>query len=135
MLKHTIFILCAMLICGCAAKRGSTSITTAPEPGTREALLPTYKPTGSACLDSVVANMLYAGCSYIASTQSADGLTNLIGCLRPQPGAQDIFSRGTILHTVDLAGIPPEASPFCGDPTGIYATWSIPFTELIQNEQ
>lgn len=134
MLKQTIFILCAMLMLGCAAKRNSTSVTTIPEPGTREALLPTYRPTGSACLDSVVANMLYAGCSHIASAQSPDGQTNFIGCLSPQPGAQDIFSRGTIIHTLDPMSIPPAAELFCGDPTGVYATWSMPFSELIQDE-
>jgi hypothetical protein len=133
MLKQTTFILCALLTFGCAAKRGALT-TAAPEPGTREALLPTYKPTGSACLDSVVANMLYAGCSYIASAQSPDARTNFIGCLESQPGAQDIFSRGTIVHTMDLMAIPPDAEPFCGDPTGVYATWSIPFSELIQDE-
>jgi len=133
MLKKTVIALCALLTFGCAAKTGNLEMMPVPEAGTREALLPTYKPTGSACLDSIVVNMLYVGCSYMSSAQDEFGIVYM-GCIQPQPGAQDVFSRDTFIRIVDPMQLPPDAEPFCGDPTGVYAMWRVPFSELIRDE-
>jgi len=133
MLKKTAITLCAMLMFGCAAKTGNLEMMPVPEDGTREALLPTYQPTGSACLDSIVVNMLYVGCSFMSTAHDDDGIIYM-GCIQPQPGAQDVFSTGTFLRITDPTQLPGGAQPFCGDPTGVYAMWSVPFTELIRDD-
>ena len=134
MLRKTLLVLCAIAIAGCSAKHTSLNMMPVPEPGTREALLPTYKPTGSACLDSISANLLYSGCSELGVATSEDGAI-LMGCLQPQPGAQDVFSRGTFIHATDPTQIPPDAQPFCGDPTGVYAVWAVSFAQLISDNE
>ena len=124
----------ALFSMGCAHKTAATqSLMPAPMPGTREALLPTYEPTGSACLDSIVVNMLYMGCSNVQVAATEDGMMYM-GCVSAQPGAQDVFSRGTFIRTVHPDALPDGAQPFCGDPTGIYAMWNVPFSELRRNE-
>jgi hypothetical protein len=133
MLKKMLLTLCVLFMVGCSAKHQVLDVMPIPQPGTREALLPTYEPTGSACLDSIVVNMLYSGCSDVRIAKSREG-ANLMGCVMPQPGAQDIFSMGTFVHATDTSQIPAGAQPFCGDPTGIYAMWGVPFSELVRDE-
>jgi len=117
---------------GCAHRGAVQEMMPVPAAGTREALLPTYKPTGSACLDSITANMLYMGCSQIDVISSES--TIFVGCTQAQPGAQDVFSRATFVRIVEQEALPPGAEPFCGDPTGVYAIWKVPFNELRRNE-
>lgn len=127
-------LLISFLSAGCAHRSNGRAVMPVPDPGTREALLPTYKPTGSACLDSISVNMLYAGCSSVRMAQSEDGITIYVGCVQSQPGAQDVFSKSTFIRTLSPNALPEGAEPFCGDPTGIYAMWHVPFSEIIQHE-
>ena len=122
----------ALFSVGCAHRGPVQNMMPVPEPGTREALLPTYKPTGSVCLDSISANMLYMGCSQIEAVSSGD--TIFVGCAQAQPGAQDVFSQGTFVRILEPEALPDGAEPFCGDPTGVYAMWGMPFSELRRNE-
>lgn len=130
-----LLLISVFLSTGCAHTSAERMMMPVPETGTREALLPTFVPTGSPCLDSVVVNMLYSGCSSVQVAQDQQGVLFFMGCVQPQPGAQDAFSRSTFIRTLRPDMLPPESEPFCGDPTGVYAMLNVPFTEIMKNDQ
>lgn len=133
MLKKIVLILCIVVMAGCSAKHNSLNMMPVPHPGTREALLPTFEPTGSACLDSIVVNMLYTGCSEVGFANDESG-ARFMGCISPQPGAQDVYSIATFVYTTQPQQLPQGAQPLCGDTTGVYAVWGVPFLQLVSND-
>ena len=83
------FFIGFLIVClsGCAAKQSPIETNLAP---TREELLQTFEPSGSWCLDALVANFLSSGCSSVQSQN--EGVAVQIQCVAPQLGATDAFS-------------------------------------------
>ena len=127
MLRSLLFVFCFFLV-GCAAKKHTSTMMPVPDPGTREALLPQFMPTGSPCLDSIAVNYLYTGCKVAGSIPRDEYEGLLLGCLEPQPGAMDLFSTSTFLFSSNpMLGDPllDEGIPYCADMTGVYAVLPI----------
>jgi len=126
MLRNLLFVFCFFLA-GCAAKKHTLTMMPAPEPGTREALLPQFAPSGSPCLDSIIVNYLYSGCQTVGSIPRDEYEGLLLGCLAPQPGAMDVFSTSTFLFSANPVLEDPllgEGIPYCADVTGLYVVLS-----------
>ena len=87
-MRLSFFIVC-LIVClsGCMAKQVPVESNLAP---TRQELLQTFEPSGSWCLDALVANLLSSGCSEIQS-QNDNGAV-MVRCAAPQLGATDAFS-------------------------------------------
>jgi len=125
MSKKLVLIFCFFILGGCSAKRHAIKMMPIPEAGTREALLPTYQPSGSPCLDSIIVNLLYAGCSEIGIATDVpptevDEPITFMGCTSPQPGAMDPFSNYTFVRVPHGLIWPENIMPYCGDEQGMY---------------
>jgi hypothetical protein len=137
MVKKLGLIVCFLLSTGCAAHR--IPMMPVPEFGTREALLPTYEPSGSPCLDSIIINFLYAGCSEAGVASGAvlvefDEPVTYMGCLAPQPGAMDPFSNYTFVRVPEGLVMPPDVFLYCGDQTAMYGYIPVPILSIIEHE-
>ena len=137
MVKKLGLTVCLLLFAGCAAHR--IPMMPVPESGTREALLPTYEPSGSPCLDSIIVNFLYVGCNEIgaASDAMSDELDEPIiymGCLAPQPGAMDPFSNYTFVRVPEGFVMPPDVYLYCGDETAMYGYIPVNLRSIVRHE-
>ena len=134
MLRNLVVFLCVILS-GCAAKRAHTMPV--PAEGTREALLLDFAPSGSPCLDGIIVNFLHVGCGSVATMHRPEFMGMALGCHQPQPGATDLFSRGTFIYSGNPTMGDPlfeSAMPYCGDNTGVYAVLDASIRELGGNE-
>ncbi len=82
-----------VFLTGCAGKQIPVESNLVP---TREALLQTFEPSGSWCLDALVVNFLSHGCSSVVAQQDPAGSV-VIQCAEPQLGATDPFSNQAFL--------------------------------------
>jgi len=136
MVKNLILLFCFSILSGCSAKRHMVPV---PEAGTREALLPTYQPSGSPCLDSIIVNFLYVGCQEVAVATDApptefDEPTTFMGCTSPQPGAMDPFSNYTFVRVPPGLMWPENIVSYCGDEQAMYGFIPANIHSIIENE-
>ncbi|HIE83007.1 MAG TPA: hypothetical protein EYQ00_03790 [Dehalococcoidia bacterium] len=139
MVKKLVLVFCFFILSGCSTKRYTVKMAPVPEAGTREALLPTYQPSGSPCLDSIIVNLLYSGCSEIALATDAPPLgfdepITFMGCTSPQPGAMDQFSNYTFVRIPHGLMWPEDIMPYCGDEQGMYGYITANIHSIVENE-
>ncbi len=119
---------CALIsLTACAAKH-LEAVTPQYATGSREALLIDYQSSGSPCLDALIVNLSNVGCNEAAAVEVSAG--RMVGCLNPSPGATDLYSNSSFLHTLNP---PQDFMPWCGDHTGIWGIYEGSLQDFLQS--